>query len=91
MARPYEVAWHLFRRAKFMMGSTATESGHEGDERLHGAERDLLPEAVHHCWKTQLYRGEVTALFVQFRALERAWCLMGGDPKMTGGGFLFAT
>src|SRR6185295_17560926 len=71
------VKWRLIPAGKFMMGSPATEKGHEGDERLH-AETIAEP----------FYMMETQLTVEQYRALLNADPAEAGketDPKLPAG------
>jgi formylglycine-generating enzyme required for sulfatase activity len=72
-----EIAWRLIPAGKFMMGSPATEPGHEGDERLH-AETIAQP----------FYMMETQLTVEQYRALMKKDPSEGAkerDPKLPAG------
>jgi len=71
------LVWCLMPAGKFMMGSPATEPGHEGDERLHA---ETITEAY--------YLLETQLTVEQYRALlqaEPADAGDGSDPKLPAG------
>jgi len=71
------VKWHLIPAGKFMMGSPATEKGHEGDERLHS---ETIAESF--------YMMETQLTVEQYRALmqsEPSDAGDGSDPKVPAG------
>ena len=71
------VKWRLIPAGKFMMGSPATEQGHEGDERLHS---ETIAEPF--------YMMETQMTVEQYRALmlsEPSDAGAGNDPKIPAG------
>jgi len=71
------LTWRLIPAGKFMMGSPATEPGHEGDERLR-------PETI----SEPFYMMETQLTVEQYRALMQAEPSEGGqesDPKVPAG------
>ena len=71
------VKWHLIPAGKYMMGSPATEQGHEGDERLHS---ETIAESF--------YMMETQLTVEQYRALLQSEPMDAGDgsdPKIPAG------
>lgn len=71
------ITWRLIPAGKYMMGSPATEPGHEGDERLR-------PETI----SEPFYMMQTQMTVEQYRALMNAEPSAGGkepDPKVPAG------